>query len=141
MQKWHLSNCLYFPIWLLDTSKLWFWFRVFEIIYNISFDESNQLTSNAREVLKITKDIITNIVKRCPFEDQVMARFNTLINDYSVSMFHYYEELLNLQKQEIKDIYENPLRQFDDVTECYSSCLSLSDIKILCKLTISCNHE
>lgn len=80
-------------------------------------------------------------MKRCPFEDQVMARFNTLINDYSVSMFHYYQELLNLSKQEVEEIYDNPLRSFDDLVECYSSCLSLSDIKTLCKLAVTCHGD
>lgn len=59
------------------------------------------MSQNQVEVLKFTKKIIENIIKRIPFEDQEMARYNTLINDYSVSMCHYYEELLNLSDHQI----------------------------------------
>jgi hypothetical protein len=94
------------------------------------------LTQNAFEVLKITKQIIMHIIKRIPFEDEDMARFNTLINDYSPSMCHYYDELLSLSTPEVDEIYSFTINQMDQ-TEQYTSCLSLSDIKTLCKLAIA----
>lgn len=75
-----------------------------------------------------------HIIKRVPFEDEDMARFNTLINDFSPSMCHYYDELLNLSTQEVNEIYEGSLSLMDDKPEQYTSCLSLSDIKTLCRL-------